>query len=88
LNQKFELKNKETAVEKGKTKTGEVVTFVDGYDVKQLNLWSSPSDNRSQTGVLKNGDKVEIISEQGEYYFVKAGNTSGYCMKGFIKVDG
>ena len=70
--------------------TGVINSIVDGFDVKNVNLYSSTLSDRHVVCSLKNGDKVYIIEENDLYYLVekKEDNTyKGYCMKGFVSLD-
>lgn len=64
---------------------GYVTTIADGYDVKQVNLWSKYDGNRRVVGKMFKGDKVEILGEYDPYVWVKTKDgTKGWCMDGFI----
>ena len=52
-----------------------------------LNLRKEASTDSSVVELLNKNDKVDIISEDGEWYNVKHGNNEGYVKKEFIKVD-
>ncbi len=61
-------------------------TIVDGYDVKVVNLWPSPSDRTRIIGKCVNDETVTILEYKGDY--VKIRNTSGkigWCNSGFLE---
>lgn len=69
---------------------GSINTFVDGYDVIEVNLWSDISAQRKLLGSLKNRESVKVISEIEDYYFVESvanKELRGYCKKGFVILD-
>lgn len=66
---------------------GLISTITDGYDVKEVNLWSSTDSSRKRTGSMKNGEEVIILKEEAPYYLIrsaKGDGRKGYCMKEFI----
>jgi len=70
--------------------SGTINTVVDGYDVKTVNLWQSAYNKDKIVCSLKNGMKVNIVKEVGEYYLiesVKTGLCKGYCMQEFVKME-
>lgn len=66
---------------------GTITTIADGYDVHRVNLWSSTDGNRTMTGFLTMGEKVNILGDDDPYFYVESANgdgREGYCMKGFV----
>ena len=51
-----------------------------------LNLRSEASTSSSVITLLNANEKVDIISEEGDWYKVKYGNKEGYVSKEYIKV--
>lgn len=56
-------------------------------NVPELNFRENPSTNSDTLGVLNNGTKVNIISEQGDWYKIKYNNQEGYVSKQYVKKD-
>lgn len=66
---------------------GIITTIADGYDVKEVNLWSSTTSDRKRTGSMRNGEEVIILKEDVPYYLIesaKGDGRKGYCMKEFV----
>ena len=66
---------------------GVITTIADGYDVKEVNLWSSTDSNRRRTGSMRNGEEVIILKKDVPYYLIESANgdgRKGYCMKEFV----
>ena len=69
----------------GKKKITRINTFVDGMDVRTVNLWSDMTSRDRMVDQLVKNEKVAILQEQGEYVKLATINgTEGWCMKGFI----
>lgn len=51
-----------------------------------LNLRSEASTSSNIVELLNSGDKLEIISEEGNWYKVKHNNNEGYVSKDYVKV--
>lgn len=70
--------------------TGKIMTKVDGFDVKEVNLWSSTSSDRSIVCSINEGWEVVILKDAHPYYLVKSTiqiGCAGYCLKGFVVLD-
>ena len=65
---------------KAEASTGTVTT-------ETLNLRSEASTSSSVIKLLNINEKVEIISEEGNWYKVEAGDKEGYVSKDYIKLD-
>lgn len=52
-----------------------------------LNMRSGPSTNSSIVKLLNEGEKIEIISEEGNWYKIKSGEKEGYVSKDFVQVN-
>lgn len=65
---------------KAQATTGKVAT-------ETLNLRKEPSTSSSVLELLNDGDKIEIISDEGDWYKVKHGENEGYVSKEYVKVD-
>ena len=65
---------------KAEASTGTVTT-------ETLNLRSEASTSSSVIKLLNINEKVEIISEEGNWYKVDAGDKEGYVSKDYIKLD-
>ena len=52
-----------------------------------LNLRKEASTTSSILELLNSGDKLEIISEEGNWYKVKHGSNEGYVSKEYVKVS-
>lgn len=81
-----------TSIKKSQTNIiakGIITTFVDGYDVNVVNLWSSDQSTRTIVAKMNNGDVVKILEDKEPYYFLELvkSNVKGYCMKGFVIVN-
>jgi uncharacterized protein YgiM (DUF1202 family) len=66
---------------------GLITTIADGYDVKEVNLWSATTSDRKRTGSMRNGEEVIILKEDVPYYLIESANgdgRKGYCMKEFV----
>lgn len=66
---------------------GIITSIADGYDVKEVNLWSTTDSNRKRTGSMRNGEEVIILKEEAPYYLIQSANgdgRKGYCMKEFV----
>lgn len=67
--------------------TGFVLAETGTVNVPELNFRENPSTNSDTLGVLSNGTKVNIISEQGDWYKIKYNNKEGYVSKQYVKKD-
>lgn len=70
---------------------GRINTYVDGVDVRQVNLFSSDNPStRSFVCGLKNRDRVKVLRRGNPYWYVESVNDSsckGYCMAGFVNLE-
>jgi hypothetical protein len=69
-----------------KKRLGTIMTRVDGYDVRVVNLWETKSSRETVVDKLVNGEQVAILQVSDEY--VQLGTVNGrigWCMKGFVK---
>jgi hypothetical protein len=70
--------------------TGRINTVADGFDVREVNLWTSTSSSRSIECAVIKGQKVRITEDADPYYYVEAigrSDCEGYCMKEFVILD-
>ena len=51
-----------------------------------LNVRKEPSADAEKAGSLKNGTKVEILGEEGDWYQIRYNDLTGYAKKEFIAV--
>lgn len=75
---------------KKKEVLGRINTYVDGYDVKKVKLWSSTTGTRYPNCYLTNGVRVRVLSKGSDYWLVQDVTNSactGYCMPGFVRLD-
>jgi hypothetical protein len=72
-----------------KPRSAVIQSKADGFDVNEVNIWSSPEENRTMRCLLKDDDKIDVLGERGSYYFVESKRLlcKGYCMKGFVKFN-
>lgn len=66
---------------------GKITTIVDGFDVRQVKLWSTTGAGRIAIASLKNGEKIKILKDEDPYYLIETSTGSiqrGYCMKNFV----
>lgn len=82
------LEQKKVSADNNKKKEyARVTTIADGYDLKQVNLWSSTDGNtRKIVGTCKNDERVEVLYRSDPYVLVRKNNgIEGYFMEGFLK---
>lgn len=62
-----------------------ITTIVDGYDVKKVNLWPSPTNRNKKIAVCFNNEKVFVLGRSGDYSRVRTlDGRIGWCANGFI----
>jgi hypothetical protein len=70
----------------GKKQFGKINTFVDGMDVKIVNLWDDMEKRNVITDKCHNEDKVVILSKRDDYVLLRTvSGKEGWCMKDFLK---
>lgn len=57
-------------------------------NTSSLNLRKAASQNSDKLQTLDRGDKLDVISESGDWYKVRYGKYTGYVMKKYVKVSG
>lgn len=60
-------------------------TIVDGYDVKEVNLWPSPTDRTKKISFCTCNEVVFVLDRKGDYSRVRnAMGKIGWCNTGFL----
>ncbi|MDY4078201.1 MAG: SH3 domain-containing protein [Clostridium sp.] len=73
----------QTSEDKTKNKNGQVVNVHSG-----LNVRNGASTSSGIIGSLSNGSNVTIVGENGNWYKIKYGNSTGYVSKEYVKASG
>lgn len=69
----------------GVVKTATINTIIDGNDLKEIKIWSHRTERNSVVAHCKNGDKVTVLEDDGNYVRVKTSNGQiGWCEKRFV----
>lgn len=58
------------------------------YNCKKLNVRKKPDLEAKVLKILNENDEVEVIdgTDTKDFYEIKLGKTTGYCMKKYIKI--
>lgn len=63
-----------------------ITTFVDGSDVKEVNLWNHKTNRTEIVATCHDGEIVTVLETDGVYSKVKTSEgKTGWCMNGFLR---
>ena len=83
--------NNSNSESNGNNTSGETSTNKTGYVVNvssSLNVRNQASTNSNIIGALYNGANVTIVGENGDWYKIKYGSSTGYVSKDYISLGG
>ena len=83
--------NSSNSESNGNNTSGETSTNKTGYVVNvssSLNVRNQASTNSNIIGALYNGANVTIVGENGDWYKIKYGSSTGYVSKDYISLGG
>ena len=67
--------------------TASPATFLGHIDARSLNLRTEPNTESSIISEYEGGQSLTVLDEDGEWYKVSIGNSTGYMLKEYVKID-